>query len=79
MSDDQREVLQRFVDGLFAETTSVSRLDVVVRAEALDLPVDLVAIVTLLPPGTYTRKPLVDQLNSAIVAHGWSRAYGTVE
>ncbi|MGB4593383.1 MAG: hypothetical protein WBI63_06370 [Coriobacteriia bacterium] len=55
------------------------RLDVIVRAELADLHQDVLDIVNLLPPGTYTREKLCDQLNSAITAHGWGRTLGTFE
>lgn len=72
--------LQRLVDGMFAGgRTSIERLDIVVQAEILDLPADLLEIVNLLPPGTYDRQRLCDQINSALAAHGWASAYGTVE
>ena len=71
--------LQRLVDGLFTGRTEVDRLDVVVQAEILDLAADLLEIVNLLPPGTYDRQRLCDQMNSALAAHGWGAAYGTVE
>ena len=72
--------LQRLVDGMFAGgRTSIERLDIVVQAEILDLSADLLEIVTLLPPGTYDRQRLCDQINSALAAHGWASAYGTVE
>lgn len=79
MSEDDATILQRFVDSLFADTRSVSRLDAVIRAEALDLPVDLRAIVDLLPPGDYARQRLCDQLNSALKGHGWTGRFGTVD
>ncbi len=72
--------LQRLVDGMFAGgRTSIERLDIVVQAEILDLSADLLEIVNLLPPGTYDRQRLCDQINSALAAHGWGSAYGTVE
>lgn len=75
--------LQNVVDSLFApddpKTKAVRRLDVVVAAEAADLPDDLAEIVTLLPPGNYTRQRLCDQMNSAIGGHAWGQVYGTVE
>ena len=71
--------LQRLVDGLYAGRAMVDRLDLVVQAEILDLSEDLLEIVNLLPPGTYARQRLCDQLNSALAAHGWGSAYGTVE
>ena len=76
---DEFGELQRLVDGLFAGRATVDRLDVVVQAEILDLPADLMEIVELLPPGTYARARLCDQLNSALAAHGWGARYGTVE
>ena len=57
----------------------VRRLDVVMAAEAVDLPDDLREIVELLPPGSYTRRRLCDQLNSAIGGHAWGQVYGTVQ
>ena len=48
-------------------------------AEAADLPDELLRIVTLLPPGDYTRQRLCTQLNSAIAGHAWGQVYGTVE
>ena len=71
--------LQRLVDGLFAGSARVDRLDVVVQAEILDLGPELREIVDLLPPGRYSRARLCDQLNSALAAHGWGQLYGTVE
>lgn len=58
---------------------TVRRLDVVIQAEAADLPDDLMRIVNLIPPGDYTRQRLCDQLNSAITGHAWGQVYGTVE
>lgn len=77
--DDDREILQRFVDSLFRDARGVTRLDVVLRAEAFDLPTDLLGIVELLPPGHYSRHRLCDQFNSALKGHGWTGAYGTVD
>lgn len=73
--------LQRMVEALFADpgTKRVRRMDVVVIAESFDLPDDLAEIVSLLPPGTYTRQKLCDQMNSAIGGHAWGQVYGTVE
>ena len=71
--------VQRMLDVLYAEEKLVSRLDVIVRAEAMDLPEDVLGIITLLPPGLYRRQRLCDQLNSAIVGHGWGSRLGTVE
>lgn len=64
--------------GELEEIPTVRRLDAVIAAEAADLPEDLLRIVNLLPPGTYTRAALCDQLNSAITGHAWGQVYGTV-
>ena len=76
---DEYGELQRLVDGLYTGRQTVSQLDVVVQAEILDLGADLMEIVNLVPPGTYARPRLCDQLNSALAAHGWGALYGTVE
>ena len=77
--DEDRELLARFMDSLFRDTKRVSRLDVLLRSQTYDLPEILLDIVNNLPPVPYTRHRLADQLNSAIVGHGLSRTYGTVE
>ena len=75
--------LQRIVDVLFEDAEdeffSVRRLDVVIQAEAADLPDELMRIVSLIPPGDYVRQRLCDQLNSAITGHAWGQVYGTVQ
>lgn len=75
--------LQKVVDSLFADAASkdhaVPRLDAVLAAEGADLPEELLEIVRLLPPGSYTRQRLCDQLNSSICGHAWGQVYGTVE
>ncbi len=71
--------LQTVVDALFRDANTVRRLDVVMAAEAADLPSDLIEITQLLPPGIYTRQRLCDQINSAIVGHAWGQVYGTVQ
>lgn len=79
-------LLQTVIDRLFDDLVSeeedesvVSRLDVVITAESQGLPEDLLEIVSLLPPGDYTRQALCDQLNSAMTGHAWGQVYGTVE
>jgi hypothetical protein len=80
MPDDDREVLQRFLDNLYRRDKRVSRLDIILRAQTLDLDDELLPLFENLPSGgAYTRQRLADQLNSAIVGHGWSRRYGTVD
>lgn len=76
---DHHENVQRMIDSLFRSSKTVTRLDAVIRAESWDLPDEVLGIVELLPPGTYTRPRLCDQLNSAIVAHGWGRTLGTFD
>ena len=80
---DDYGALQKVVDSLFADAQSarhtVRRLDAVIAAEAADLPEDLMEVVRLLPPGSYTRQRLCDQLNSSIGGHAWGLVYGTVE
>lgn len=76
---ENREAFQRMIDTLYRHAGVVSRLDVVLAAEFLDFPDDVLGIVNLLPPGRYTRERLCNQLNSAIVGHGWGRSLGTVE
>ena len=74
--------LQAIIDDLFESAPrdyAVRRLDVVIAAEAADLPDDLQEVVSLLPPGDYTRMRLCDQLNSSINGHAWGQVYGTVE
>ena len=71
--------MQRLVDRVFRDTRQVTRLDVVLCAEALDLPDVILGIVTLLPPGRYGRQRLCDQLNSVITAHGYGSLLGTVD
>ena len=83
--------LQAVVDALFRDDDEpymelidegsafkVSRMDAVIAAEAADLPEDLLRIVSLLPPGDYTRGRLTNQINSAINGHAWGQVYGTV-
>ena len=72
--------LQRLVGAMYTGGRAVvDRLDLVVQAEILDLAPDLMEIVELLPPGSYERQRLCDQLNSALAAHGWGAMYGTVD
>lgn len=72
-------IMQKLVDDLFATDELVRRLDAVLMAESYDLPPDLIEVVELLPPGTYNRQRLCDQINSSIAGHGWGYVYGTVE
>ena len=78
MSGD-REILQRLIDTLYRDRVTVSRLDVILQAESSDFPPELLEIVNLLPPLTYKRHVLCDQLNSSLKGHGWTRRFGTVD
>jgi hypothetical protein len=76
---DERSDTQRLVDALFDGRSVTTRLEAVVRAEALDMPDAVQEMVALLPPGRLTRRQLCDQLNSAITAHGYGTTMGTVD
>ena len=71
--------LQRLVDSIFLGKHRRGPLDLVVQAEILDLDPDLLEIVSLVPRESMSGSALCDQLNSALAAHGWGSAYGTVE
>lgn len=75
--EDDREQIRRWLDALYRDGRVADQIDAIVRAETFDLPADVMDIVTALPPGRYTRQRLCDQLNSAIVGRGLSRALGT--
>lgn len=79
MADDDHESIQHLVDTLFRGRARVSRLDAIMQAQALDLDEDILSIVELLPPVSYTRDRLADQINSALVGHGWNKRFGTVD
>lgn len=76
---DHHASVQRMIDSLFRDASSVTRLDVVLRAESWDVPEEVLEIIGLLPPGHYSRPRLCDQLNSAIVGHGWGGTLGTFD
>ncbi len=71
-------VLQEFVDSLYLQAETLSRLDVVLAAESFGLNDDLQEIISLLPPGAYSRVRLCGQLNSSLSSHGWGYVYGSV-
>jgi len=71
--------LQVIVDKLFRDKKSATALEALVLAESYDLPADLIEVVELMPPGTYTRQRFCGQLNSIINGHAWGLVYGTVE
>ncbi len=71
--------LQALVDELFRNRKTVTSMELVLHAEIYDLHPDLIEICTLVPPGTYSRQALCDQMNSSITGHGWGGVYGTVD
>jgi len=77
--EETRDLIERMLDMMFRDSRIVTRLDVIVRAEAMDLPDDVMELMNRIPPGRYIRSRLCDQLNSAITAHGWSRTLGTFD
>jgi hypothetical protein len=79
LQSEEYGTLQRLVDALFKEKKRVTRLDVLLMAATFDLSGDLLEIVTLLPPGTYYRQNLCNQVNSSLSGHGWGLRYGTVD
>lgn len=77
--EETRDLIERMLATLFLRTHYVSRLDVIIRAEAMDLPDEVLELINCVPPSRYTRARLCNQLNSAITAHGWSRTLGTFD
>ena len=63
---------------LFAHATRADSLQLITQAEICDVDAGVLEVVNLLPPGSYTRTQMADQLNSIITAHGWGSTYGTV-
>lgn len=72
-------VLQDLVNRICEELESIRSMDLLVQAELSDVSPELMEVVEMLPPGPYTRRQLCDQLNSILVAHGWSNSLGVVE
>lgn len=72
--------LQDFVEGLYGndEELELSRLEIIIQAEAADLNSDLLEVISLLPPSRFTREKLCSQLNSSLSSHGWGYVYGAV-
>lgn len=77
--DEDHGVLQDLVDAAFRNRETVTRLDLLTQAEAHDVSADVMEVVELMPPCTYTRPQLADQMNSIVTAHGWGMRLGTVE
>ncbi|MBE0476456.1 MAG: hypothetical protein IBX62_05095 [Coriobacteriia bacterium] len=77
--EDTHTVVERMLDHLFQDQRAVSRYRILQQAEAMSLPAEVLALFDLLPPGEFTRRRLVDQLNSAIVGHGMGATLGTFD
>lgn len=77
--DDTLPTLMRMLDAIFRDRRPARRLDILVAAEVYSLPEDVLELFSLLPTRVYTRRALVDQLNSIIVGHGLGRSLGTLE
>ena len=71
--------LQNLIDELFESRNTLTSMELLVNAEIRDLHPDLIEICQIVPPGTYSRQTLCDQINSAIAGHGWGGVYGTVD
>ncbi len=71
--------LQNLIDELFESRNTLTSMELLVNAEIRDLHPDLIEICQIVPPGTYSRQALCDQMNSAIAGHGWGGVYGTVD
>jgi len=71
--------LQDLIDELFESRNTLTSMELLVNAEIRDLHPDLIEICQIVPPGTYSRQALCDQMNSAIAGHGWGSVYGTVD
>lgn len=71
--------LQDLIDELFESRNTLTSMELLVNAEIRDLHPDLIVICQIVPPGTYSRQALCDQMNSAIAGHGWGSVYGTVD
>lgn len=71
-------LLQEFVDAMYREAEFRARLELILEAESYGLNEELLEVVNLLPPGSYTRDRLCTQLNSSLSSHGWGYVYGAV-
>lgn len=77
--NDSPSDLQRLVDAVYDFDVFATQMAFVLRAENYDFDEDVMEVVGLLPPGTYHRQALCDQLNSIVTAHGWGSTVGTVQ
>ncbi len=79
VKSEEYGTLQRLIDVLYAHQKYVKKVEALVTAEVHDLHPDLLELINNLPPGTYDRQTMCDQLNSAISGRAWGMIYGTVE
>lgn len=77
--DEELGEVQRLVDAVFASRRTADAFELATQAETCDVSADAMEVVSLLPPGSYTRPQMADQLNSIITAHGWGAHIGCVE
>lgn len=76
---DELQALQRCIDQLYENRKHVERLDLIVLCEVRDLHRELMEIVHLLPPGSYTKPRLLDELNSYLSARALSQRFGLLQ
>jgi hypothetical protein len=79
MTDELARDIARMLDRLFAHRTRVGLGDVLREADLMTFPEPVPSLFSGLPNTDYTRRRLVDQLNSAIVGRGLSRSLGTLD
>ncbi len=79
MFEDTHSDLVRMLECLYASRKRVPLTDVLGQVDLMCFPAEVSMLFRLLPPGDYTRRRLVDQLNSAIVGHGMGRSLGTLD
>ncbi|MDO5044061.1 MAG: hypothetical protein Q4E22_02020 [Coriobacteriia bacterium] len=72
-------VLQKLMDILFASRKRVDKVDLLLLGEVHDIHPDLMELINNIPPGSYDREKLANQINSAVSGRGWGMVYGTVE
>jgi hypothetical protein len=79
VSEETLDDVRRMLDRLYEHRRSVPRAEVLRQTDLMCFPPDVASLFRLLPSGDYTRRRLVDQLNSAIVGHGMGRTLGTLD
>lgn len=72
-------VLQDLLDATFRNRKHATARDLSRQADIMDIDGDVLEVVDLMPPGSYTKSRMADQLNSIVTAHGWEQRLGTVE